>query len=279
MNTVLDQARDDARAKDGDARRTAEIPTAMSNVDRLLEVLEAAKTRNLAERQTIEELEFSFAVGRLDETGLWREVTELVAGSTAPELALDTISLLFKPGDVIEIRCLDPHKKQPTESYCGRLDVPAERARMIAMIREAQRSCRNVYFGINPRRAELSGTSQPGSALDVVARRTVVLDLDLKDAPDVDPDWVRTRRALRALDPVLELNSGNGFHIWFRIEDVGEANLAATARPLAAAMARLGADNMADLPRISRLPFTLNFPSEVKQKRGAGVCLAVPVTE
>jgi hypothetical protein len=48
---------------------------------------------------------------------------------------------------------------------------------------------------------------------------------------------------------------------------------------LAAAMARLGADNMADPARITRLPFTPNLPTAAKRKRGAVICLAAPVPD
>ncbi|MGY6706682.1 MAG: hypothetical protein ACXIVF_00015 [Rhizobiaceae bacterium] len=279
MTVVLDQARDVARANVSDTPDATETLKAIVDIDRLFVDLAVARTLGLIQEEPIHQLEFGIAMGRLDEAALLNEAAVLLADGGAPELALGEISKVFEPGDVIEIRCLDPYGERPAEIYCGRLDVLAERARMIAMIRAGIRAWRNLYFGINPRRVELAGTRQPASASAVWARRSVVLDLDLKDAPDTDPNWASTRRALRQLKPILELNSGNGFHFWFRIEDVEEADVAATTLPLARAMARLGADNMADPPRITRMPYSLNFPSKPKQKRGGVVRLALPVKE
>lgn len=43
----------------------------------------------------------------------------------------------------------------------------------------------------------------------MVTRLAVVLDMDIKDAPDNDPDWTRTHDALRAFAPLMDLNSSN----------------------------------------------------------------------
>jgi hypothetical protein len=136
----------------------------------------------------------------------------------------------------------------------------------------------NLYVGINPRRGELAGTAQAASADDVVARRAVVLDLDNKDAPGTDPNWTRTRDALVAeFNPLLVLDSGNGCHVWLDVQDLSGPDLAASAGPLAASMARMGADNMADPARIARLPYTPNLPTAAKRKRGAVIRLAAPL--
>ena len=123
----------------------------------------------------------------------------------------------------------------------------------------------------------MAGTARSASAADVPVRRNAVLDFDRKDAPPMDPDWTRTVDALRAeLEPALVLDSGNGFHVWLSVEPVSGADLDASSAPLAAAMARIGSDNMADPPRIVRLPFTINLPNAKKRARGAIVGLAIP---
>jgi len=124
----------------------------------------------------------------------------------------------------------------------------------------------------------MAGMSIAASASDVVARRAVVLDLDHKDAPSADPNWTRTVEALRAeVTPLLVLDSGNGVHVWLDVDAVQGPEVAASAASLGAAMAQIGADNMADPARIIRLPFTPNLPTASKRARGAVVRLAAPV--
>ncbi len=207
--------------------------------------------------------------------GGWQsETARCLAAGSAAEHALDAIAPAFAPGDVIELRALDP-AGGAARSLCGRLTAPDERAKLLGFVRE-HIGLRNLYIGCNPRRAELAGTDRAGKAEDVTARRVVVLDLDFKDAPGTDPRWDVTVEALQDLNPVLTVNSGNGVQIWFWIADVEGADLPATAKPLADAMARLGADNTSDLPRVMRLPFTPNLPTAAKLKRGAVVKLAAP---
>lgn len=136
---------------------------------------------------------------------------------------------------------------------------------------------RNLYFGVNPRTAGLASTTAAAAGRDVAARRVTFLDLDNKDAPNADPDWQRTVGELRALGPVLMQASGNGWHAFLPMEALeGAAAVSASATPLAAAMARLGADNTADAPRIARLPFTINLPTASKLARGAVPRLCLP---
>lgn len=217
-----------------------------------------------------------YTINVLTDEGLRVRVLELLRAGPSAGMALAAITQAFAPGDVIELRALDP-AKQGAASLCGRLDNPAERAALENFI--GQHNGRwNVYVGINPRRPDMAGTSQKASAPEVMARRAVVLDLDRKDAPDVDPDWTRTTEALRAnLDPLLIVDSGNGVHVWLPVEAASGPDVAASAVPLAAAMARLGADNMADAPRIIRLPWTVNVPNATKRARGAVARLAAPL--
>ena len=68
----------------------------------------------------------------------------------------------------------------------------------------------NLYVGICPRKPEMAEKRRRATDADVQVRRHVVLDLDFKDAPDADKKWSRTLGALRALAPVLTVQSGNG---------------------------------------------------------------------
>ena len=105
----------------------------------------------------------------------------------------------------------------------------------------------------------------------------VVLDFDMKDAQPNDPDWSSTLSLLREkANPLAVLNSGNGFHVWLPITPVFGADVSAATPALAETMAEIGADNMADPPRIARVPYTVNLPTAAKSARGAVVKVVVP---
>jgi hypothetical protein len=256
---------------------TPNAPTgqAVCHVNEWLDVLKVAAQRGLIDPAEGAQIEGLYAVGLLTLDGLKTRVLDALRAGPPAGLALDTIAPGFAPGDVVELRALDPAGGGGL-SYCGRLDDPTERAALEAFVRD-HIGGRNLYVGCNPRRPEMAGTGQAASAGDVPTRRNIVLDLDTKDAPPTDPDWTQTVEALRAeLDPLLVLHTGNGFHVWLPIEPVSGPDLAASAGPVSAAMNRLGADNIADPPRIVRLPFTLNLPNAKKRERGATVRLALP---
>lgn len=236
--------------------------------------LKASARHGLVAPAEAAQIEGHNLVGLLTPDGLRDRIFEALRAGPAAEMAIDAIAPAYALGDVIELRALDPAGGGGL-SLCGRLDDPAEHAALVAFVSD-HNGRRNLYVGCNPRRADMAGTAQAASATDVPVRRNVVLDFDLKDAPSVDPDFKRTLDALRTkLDPLMIVNSGNGYHVWLPIEPMSGPDLAASAGPLAAAMARIGADNLADLPRIVRLPFTLNLPSPSKRARGASVRLAV----
>lgn len=201
------------------------------------------------------------------------DIIEAINEGTAATQSLETIEPLFAPGDVVELRAI--HLGSGAKSLCGRLAVPAERSALIEFIR-SQNGRSNLYFGVNPRDPSLAGTQRAGRAADVRARRTVFLDFDNKDAPRDDPQWAKTIEALKALKPALVLESGNGAHVHIAIHEIGEGNLQSSARPLAAAMKALGSDNVSDAPRIARLPYTLNIPTEKKRAAGAALKIATP---
>ena len=241
-----------------------------SLVTERLSLIETAALHGLVDAEHAYEARGLAAMGLLDAAA----TNTILASGVAAQKALDSIAAAFAPGDVIELRALDPAGGGGL-SFSGTLDDPAERAALEDFIRDHS-GHRNLYFGINPRRADLSGTAKAASASDVASRRIVVLDFDKKDAPDTDPNWSRTVAELSA-NALLFLDSGNGFHVWLEVASLSEPELPASVAPLAAAMARLGADNMADPARITRLPFTPNLPTAAKRKRGAVICLASPV--
>ncbi|PTM97307.1 hypothetical protein [Mycoplana dimorpha] len=244
----------------------------------LLALAQDSASRKLITPERAEIACMEYRVGLVSDAGLRDKLNALLADGPAPSMALDAISIAFKPGDVIELRALDPAGGRGV-SLSGALDNPTQRAALEAFIRE-HNGKRNLYAGINPRRADLAGSSRPGKAADVVARRAVVIDLDRKDAPPTDTDWTRTVSALSVgLDPMLIVDSGNGYHVWLPIQDLSAADVLSSAGPLGASMSRLGADNMADPARIARLPFTVNVPNATKRERGAVLRMAAPEPE
>jgi hypothetical protein len=240
-----------------------------------LRVLDDAVSHGAIEAATAEHTRTLFALNLLSPNGAQTEVARLLARKTAAKKALDCVGWFFRPGEVIELLAIDPVTGR-ARSLCGRLDVSEQRVALLAFICEHNGRW-NLYIGINPRRAELAGTSKSGSGQDVVARRVMVLDFDDKDAPPADPQWKRTIATLRGLNPVLVLATGNGTHVWLPIAEVRDTDLAASVGLLAEAMARLGADNTADLPRVMRLPYTVNIPTAAKLRRGAVVRFVAPV--
>lgn len=244
----------------------------------LLDLLRAAQQAGLirpADGAEIGRLEALVAIGMEPSEPLPDIANRFLAAGPAAERALDALARLFSPEDVIELRALDPAGGGAV-SLSGRLGVSQERAALADFI-NAHNGRRNLYVGVNPRLASLSGTGTPSGAAEVACRVAAVIDLDLKDAPATDPEWAQTRAELTALGPELILDSGNGWHFWLRLDPLYGEDMEAATGPLAASMANLGADNMADLPRIGRLSCTPNLPTPSKRKRGAVPRMALPV--
>jgi hypothetical protein len=135
------------------------------------------------------------------------------------------------------------------------MDDPAQRNEMVTFI-NAHNARNNLYFGVNPRHESMAGTTRATSNTDVVARQVVALDFDNKDALDVDLDSSRTLDALKGLNPVALVDTGNGPHLQFRIERIeGTGATSAATAQIDEAMKVLGADQTADLRRVMRLPY------------------------
>ena len=240
-----------------------------------LTVLSDAKDAGLVAPDTADKINARAAVVILTGSAMVAEINNALADGPAAGMALDAIAPSFAPGDVIELRTLCPVGGAP-ESLCGRLDDPAQRKALEEFIGRYN-GRRNLYVGLNPRRADMAGTAQSGKAQDVVVRRAMVLDLDYKDAPEVDADWSRTVDALGTeIDPAMVLNTGNGVQVWLPIEPQTDADLEANTVQMRDAMQRLGSDDMSDAPRIVRLPFTVNLPTDRKRERGCVPVLAQP---
>ena len=257
-------------------------PAQPNNTDKTTEALlnvasAAAAAAGLMPPAEANRIKASLAVGQTQPDALPDAVNQALAGGNAAERAVGFLEGLFNPSDVIEAQAICPAGGGAV-SYCGRLGDLAQRNALGDFI-NTHNARRNIYFGVNPRRDDMAGTTQAASNADVTVRQVVALDMDLKDAPAVDPDWSRTREALQALAPAAVVDTGNGFHGHFRIDPVegADAASAATAQ-IKEVMARLGSDDVSDLRRVVRLPWTVNLPTASKRKRGCMPVLARSVT-
>ena len=147
-------------------------------------------------------------------------------------------------------------------------DVPARAARL------AERSLANAWFGVNALRMVASGR---GTADDVIRLASLIADLDVKPGgcPDFETAWRIIAEVSEALgyDPVAVTHSGHGLQPYWAVEpESGRALLAespAAAKRLGkrfhalltkiAAEHGCGVDSVFDLPRVLRVPGSVNF--------------------
>lgn len=184
---------------------------------------------------------------------------------------LDLVEGLHGPDAAIEFRALDPAGKATARSLTW---VTGTDRTAIADWLHAQDGKRNIYVGVNPRVTALAGSTTPASEHHVASRNFVVFDHDNKDAAPGDPEWKNRVQQLRDLDPIMQVKSGNGVHTWFAIEPAMMPGAAPATAALNAMLRDAGSDPVADLPRIIRLPWSINIPSPKKRERGARLALA-----
>ncbi len=189
----------------------------------------------------------------------------------ASQKALVWLDNLYGPDTVVELSALGAGRT----SYSGRLGDPAQRKQMLGFVSEYF-GRRNLYAGINPRAPEFAGKKGAAEAADIPERRYAVLDFDNKTARDGDAH-AAILAALRVHQPLAEVMSGNGTHLWFELSP-GAVVAEATAA-LNSAMRALGADSIGNPDRIIRLPWTINVPNAGKRKLGLGLALAKVVGE
>lgn len=199
---------------------------------------------------------------------------ELRRRGAALERILDLIEQTHGLGVDVELRALAVATRA---SWSFTWQTGSDRKAVLDFLREHD-GLRNLYIGVNPRVERLRGTTLPGDATAVAARRFAVFDHDNKDAPQDDPEWARATGLLGGLKPLMVVASGNGTHTWFRIEEITDpAESAGATGPINATMHAVGSDPVGDAPRIMRLPFTINLPNEKKRKGGAKLALAHPI--
>lgn len=239
--------------------------------DDWLEAIEYA-SKALAFEPTSSTFNVAIALGgfnaSMDVADVAKMLNAELTTSNAANRALAILSKIFNEDDVIELRALPVEGGAP-RAYCGRWGNEAERTALIDFINQHNAKS-NLYFGVNPRVEELAGKTKAAKASQVVRRQTVVLDFDFHNAPTDDPQWQAIERKIADAVPVAcTVQTGNGFHLWVRIEPTDPSQNDASTADINKAMEAAGSDPIADLPRIARLPFTVNIPTSPKLKRGA----------
>lgn len=172
------------------------------------------------------------------------------------------VSALFKPHDLVEVRCIRSASSEPTS-----VPLVVERAWLspqqlleqystFACLNEAGA---NIYFGVNPR------ARRGGAKDDVSVVRCIWADID-----DVCPDEALERWSGIVPIPSIAVASGNGTHAYWRLNSdysTSRTDDRATFESLLKNLYRdLGADSTQDVSRLLRLPGFFNV------KRGKSPC-------
>jgi hypothetical protein len=145
---------------------------------------------------------------------------------------------------------------------------------------------RNIYFSVNQ---PLRALTKKADREDIAEMRWLHVDIDPRAGEDIDEE---RSRALGLLTdklpagvpaPTAVIFSGGGYQAFWRLEDPvpinGDVARAEDAKRYNQQLEVLfGADNCHDIPRIMRLPGTINVPDERKAKKGRVPTLATLVS-
>jgi hypothetical protein len=109
---------------------------------------------------------------------------------------------------------------------------------------------------------------------NVEATNFIWSEVDFKDHPDLAPDEIRRRIETAPLSPTLLVNSGHGFHTYWRLNEAIDATPGPAQQNIEAALKLacdyIGGDaNVAEAARLMRLPGTHN--------RKNGDCIPVEI--
>jgi hypothetical protein len=170
----------------------------------------------------------------------WKKTLE----PTRSEVAR-TLAALLAPGQITELRILGDWDTQwPTPSrYSGdRLPLVADNAGYY----DREEGVRGIYFMMNPVRA---GLMQPATDADILHRRWMLVDVDPVRPADVSSTDAEKKEAVAVAEAVrvglgrlgwpspVAADSGNGYHLLYRIELSNTAEVTALVRRVLAALA------------------------------------------
>ena len=166
----------------------------------------------------------------------------------------DFLETLFPDlsGELIEIRCLGTQLPPYQRFFSSIEEVIARQDAILAHSKKA-----NIYFGVCPRIEKKGGKSSVGRL------NCLWVDLDAKDYGEGKPEALKKLGAF-PIPPTIIVDSGNGYHAYWRLKESESINTSSDILRLEAHLKGLacaiGGDSKAtDLPRILRLPGTLNL--------------------
>lgn len=179
------------------------------------------------------------------------------------EFALRVLEGLFAPGDCLELATLGSKR---TAAF-GQLHIPEERQHLKGFVQQNW-GVRDIYYGVQPR---TPGLRRPATASDVAAHAAVFLDIDHKEPDEAAMDsWLQAiTEKLSAHDPTLVVHTGGGIQaVWRVLPTRDRAEMNERVKQSKSIIEAWGSDNVADLPRLARLPASINVLSARKRLLG-----------
>lgn len=166
----------------------------------------------------------------------------------------DFLETLFPDlnGELIEIRCFGPKQPVYQRYFPSIKDLIAVQDRILSHSKKS-----NIYFGVCPRSEKKGGKSS------VKRLNCLWVDLDAKDCGGGKPEALKRLQTF-PIPPTIIIDSGNGFHGYWRLKEAefikGDNDVLRLEAYLKALAHATGGDSHAtDLPRILRVPCTLNL--------------------
>jgi len=155
-------------------------------------------------------------------------------------------SAIWQPGDMVEVRCIHPHRKGAKQNWHRAADLPAQFDKLLKLNQTGY----GVYAGVNPRRRE-GGCK----AADVKLARAHFVDLDGGIGV---ADALKRVTAANLSDPSIIVASGHGIHFyWLSPEPI--TDLASWKQIQKRLIELLEADRQcSDASRVFRLPGFIN---------------------
>lgn len=173
--------------------------------------------------------------------------------SATAEWAAELFSVIYEPGDIVEIRPLIPGNE---EMRAGRRWVQAGEisgSRLVEWMQAANDDGHCVYFGANPR------SRRGGKAEDVLLARCLFADFD--GGVEVEDALARIELAGKPW-PSAVVHSGNGVHLWWRLAEP-ITDMDAWTRCQKKLAGDIQSDSVvSDAPRLMRVPGYVNTKYE-----------------
>lgn len=136
------------------------------------------------------------------------------------------------------------------------------------------RSTHNLYWSVNLLRRSMTRKAKKA---DVRSMNFLHVDCDPNEANGETREEGRARIMAMVADfqppPNIIIDSGGGYGLFWRLRDppVVEENVKELEAHTQQLTRKFTADNCWNIDRIMRLPFTTNFPTATKRKKGRGV--------